>query len=323
MTTTFYKTVWGEGAVNCEKSVEKLKELLNDPVNFTPQRTHEWYEMRKKVLTASCFYDICVTGGATSTRILNEKLFPDMFPRQEFIYSLPLFHGCRCESVANSYYEYITGTSIHNFGLIVSKKETYIAASPDGINNKGILVEFKCPYSRELIPGKVPLKYLYQIYGQLLSCELTRCDYVECIFKKQPTKETWLARKGIDKSILVFTHDIVEGVDDSKNWVAPFGCDLERMLDLAMQEVQLRLAKRTETERIQMYYITLTDFNLVPVTYDDEFVREYMLPNLKMTADKMKILKEPLKENMPKGKACKPPPLISAVEKNGKLTIVK
>jgi len=284
--TEFYRRFWGNEALSCKRSLATLGQLLCDPKNFVEQRTPEWYAMREHVLTASNYYDICVTRGNQAATIINEKLFPDQFPRKEFKFSYPLFHGCRCETAAQAFYEWYTGTKLHSFGLVVSKRSSYIASSPDGINNYGIMVEFKCPVSRAIEHGKVPIKYLYQIYGQLYACDLIRCDYVECIFDRAHNAQTWLDSPVTHKTILVFTQDVDKGVTDKDNWVASFDKTAEEQLADATEEIGRRFAIKTANERVVVYHLILSDHNIVKVEYDEKIVSN-LVRSVKEVADIM------------------------------------
>ena len=72
---------------------------------------------------------------------------------------------------------------VHIFGIIQNKNIEHFGASPDGITDLGIMVEIKCPFSRQIKKDFIPEKYYYQMQGQLAVCNLTECDYVECEFK--------------------------------------------------------------------------------------------------------------------------------------------
>jgi hypothetical protein len=71
------------------------------------------------------------------------------------------------------------GVAVHEFGLMRHPVHEFIGASPDGINDHGIMVEIKCPY-RRIIDGTVPDQYYTQMQLQLDVCDLDECDYFEC-----------------------------------------------------------------------------------------------------------------------------------------------
>lgn len=56
---------------------------------------------------------------------------------------------------------------------------SWIGASPDGITDCGSMVEIKCPYRRQIVPGHVPHHYYPQIQVQLEVCDLSLCYFVQ------------------------------------------------------------------------------------------------------------------------------------------------
>ncbi len=160
------------------KYKEKLTYLLNN--RGIEQRTEEWYETRKTLITASDFAQAVGQGKfATQKQFYQKKCG---YEEETFnAYSPPLKWGCMYEDIACKIYANRTKTKVHEFGLIKHPEIEYIGASPDGITENGIMLEIKCPYKRK-ITGEVPLQYYYQVQGQLDVCQLDECDYLECEF---------------------------------------------------------------------------------------------------------------------------------------------
>ncbi len=80
----------------------------------------------------------------------------------------------------------------------------------------GIMVEMKCPYKRKCT-NDVPEQYFLQIQGQLATCNLSHCDYVECYF------ETYNDMSEYDmmcKDMNTTNHGIIiEFMNESENYV--------------------------------------------------------------------------------------------------------
>ena len=92
-----------------------------------------------------------------------------------------------CKPVCQLVYERLRDARVEEFGLLRHAEHAFVGASPDGICDErsapelvGRLVEFKAPYSREIVPGAVPKKYLAQMQGQLEVTQMDLCDYLEC-----------------------------------------------------------------------------------------------------------------------------------------------
>ena len=156
-----------------------LKELVKQPI--IKQRTKEWFDARENRLTASDLHDA-----------IQEKKVSDMIAKKKakltkdntYYNSIkPLKWGTMFEPMASRIYSEVNGNvNIYEFGLVCDKQNEHFGASPDGINELGIMIEIKCPYSRKIVDGYIPEKYLMQIQGQLAVCNLNECDYIECMF---------------------------------------------------------------------------------------------------------------------------------------------
>lgn len=167
----------------------ELKVLLQLPL--MKQRTTEWFEARKTRLTASDLYD-AVKGGNVSIRLAKKKA--NIVVDNINYNAIPaLKWGTMFEPMATrSYSQKMNDINIHDFGLICDTDNKHFGASPDGINELGIMLEIKCPYSRKIMDGVIPDKYRMQIQGQLAVCKLKECDYIECIFKSIEDEEDYL-----------------------------------------------------------------------------------------------------------------------------------
>lgn len=158
--------------------IYQVQELIKLPQ--VPQRSPEWFDLRKNRLTASDLAQALGKGkfGNRETLVL-KKAFPDQFP---FVTAAPLKWGTMFEDMGmRCYKQNINNVKIHDFGLIPHTDINCFGASPDGITETGVMVEMKCPYCR-ICNNEIPEQYYLQIQGQLATCDLHYCDYVECYF---------------------------------------------------------------------------------------------------------------------------------------------
>jgi putative phage-type endonuclease len=156
-----------------------LKELVKQPI--IKQRTKEWFDARENRLTASDLHD-AIQDKKISDVIAKKKA---KITKDNFNYNSvkALKWGTMFEPMASRIYSEVNGNvNIYEFGLICDTQNEHFGASPDGINELGIMIEIKCPYSRKIVDDYIPDKYLMQIQGQLAVCNLNECDYVECMF---------------------------------------------------------------------------------------------------------------------------------------------
>lgn len=160
-----------------ERYKNQLQKLRKVPI--IKQRTHEWYEARKTRLTAS---DLDEAIKEKNLRLAKKKagVIKDT---TKYATIPPLKWGTMFEAMAiRCYSQARNDIQIFEFGLLPHNTLEHFGASPDGINELGIMIEIKCPYSREIIDNIIPHKYYMQIQGQLAVCELEECDYIECDF---------------------------------------------------------------------------------------------------------------------------------------------
>ena len=154
-----------------KQQVRRLKKIIQPE-----QRTPEWYINRENKITAS---DIATAIDKSKYQrdyvLLKKKVTKD----RKFITNRAIEWGIKYEEVAIKIYEYRNKTKITEYGCIPHPCFDWIGASPDGINDDGIMLEIKCPSSRE-ITGEVPYGYWCQMQTQLEVCELDRCDFLEC-----------------------------------------------------------------------------------------------------------------------------------------------
>lgn len=176
--------------INERKSIisayaKKLDNLLKIPIII--QKSQEWYDVRKNMITASDWAQALGEGKfGTQKELIKKKCQPLSSEKDK---NNPFFKwGNMFEDIAVKIYGVMQGVNVHNFGLISHPVNKWFGASPDGISNTGIMLEIKCPFRRKL-DGTVPRQYYYQIQGQLDVCDLMECDYFECEFKKYENEE--------------------------------------------------------------------------------------------------------------------------------------
>lgn len=98
-------------------------------------------------------------------------------PFKDTIYTL---HGKLYEPVATRFYSINKKSNINDFGLITHNKLKWLAASPDGITDDGVMLEIKCPLSRKIDKESIPFGYWLQTQIQMEVCDLDECDFLEC-----------------------------------------------------------------------------------------------------------------------------------------------
>ena len=161
-----------------QKKLENTVQILKDNPQ-APQRSEEWYAIRKTSIGASEIATVFNKNPFMSRNKLLLKKLDYKDPNEPNRVNSHCLHGIKYEEIANLCYSKYNKVFINEFGSIKDKHISCIAASPDGITDKGVMVEIKCPLSRAIfgIPG---LNYWHQMQQQLHVCELEKCDFVEC-----------------------------------------------------------------------------------------------------------------------------------------------
>jgi hypothetical protein len=163
------------------------------------QKTPEWYEFRYNLLSASNIWK-SLSSDAQRNSLIYEKCKPlNMFQSTNSMSNTETaFHwGIKYEPLTVMLYEYMYQTKVDDFGCIQHPLYKFIGASPDGINvdpsNKvrfGRMLEIKNIFNRE-ITGIPKEEHWVQTQGQMETCDLDKCDFVETRFKEYDSSESF------------------------------------------------------------------------------------------------------------------------------------
>lgn len=181
----------------------KVKRLRAKPQPL--QRSEEWFKSRQCRVTASeaasCLTkseDVCKTY-VNEFNLTNFKYNPNenlnpyekkeeyiikkcqgYFGESVFKDTIFTLWGKKYEEIACRLYTKLNNTNVIEFGLVAHGRLKWLAASPDGITEDGIMLEIKCPKSRKIDEKSPPLYYWIQTQIQLEVCDLDECDFFEC-----------------------------------------------------------------------------------------------------------------------------------------------
>jgi len=201
----FYATVIPErslsesiiiSAPNIQK-IEKQIEYLNN-IPQPEQRTKEWYEFRRNLLTASNAYK-AFENQNVQNQLIYEKCceIENKASFNPVNINTPFHWGQKYEPVSVMIYEDKYNTTIGDFGCIQHSIYSFLGASPDGINidksseRYGRMLEIKNIVNREIdgIPKK---EYWIQMQLQMETCNLDECDFLETMFQEYNSETEFL-----------------------------------------------------------------------------------------------------------------------------------
>ena len=177
--------------------IEKQIEFLNN-IPQPPQRTAEWYEFRRNLITASNAYK-AFENQCTQNQLIYEKCceITNKVSLYPININTPFHWGQKYEPISVMIYEDVYNTKIGDFGCIQHPTYYFLGASPDGINidktshRYGRMLEIKNIVNREIdgIPKK---EYWIQMQLQMETCNLDECDFLETMFKEYETEKEFL-----------------------------------------------------------------------------------------------------------------------------------
>ncbi|ESW30717.1 hypothetical protein PHAVU_002G176700 [Phaseolus vulgaris] len=173
-----------------------------------PQRSEEWFALRKDRLTTSTFSTaLGFWKGSRRLELWQEKVFASEAQIMEVSRNSAMAWGTVNEAVAIEQYKKITGNEVGSMGFAVHSKQSYdwLGASPDGVlgcSPDGGLLEVKCPYNKGkpeagLPWSTIPFYYMPQVQGQM---EIMDCEWVDLycwmpngstIFRVRREREYW------------------------------------------------------------------------------------------------------------------------------------
>lgn len=157
-----------------------LDEIRSRELSLGQSDDPQWFEVRKRKVTASIAAAIIGANKYQSANaVLLEKIGKGYGMNDRGLTAVR--HGLDNEPIAIAYYEEQTGKKVVSFGSIQDKIYEWLACSPDGITEDGILIEIKCPISRKIIPGEIPAHYLPQVQFSLHVLGLQKAHFVEFV----------------------------------------------------------------------------------------------------------------------------------------------
>lgn len=154
--------------------------LLERDRTSSEQRTAEWFARRRQKVTASL---IAAVVGKNRYESRAACLRKKVATTPERSGNEATAHGNKYEDEAIEHYERIYGTKVLRFGLMdsLNPDEQFLAGSPDGITQDGVLIEVKCPFRRTPVQGEVPEMYIYQVQCLMHILKLPTCHFIEYV----------------------------------------------------------------------------------------------------------------------------------------------
>lgn len=152
--------------------------MTNSCSNETLQRTDEWFEKRKRRITAS------IVGGimGVAPYMSRDDAMNILLGKSTFKGNSATDWGTFNEETARAQFELETGLKVENAPFV--EYEDWLGASPDGYVSDGALLEIKCPYLMRNGDGEFKSiddmpHYYYQMLTQMFCCGITKCYFYQ------------------------------------------------------------------------------------------------------------------------------------------------
>lgn len=144
----------------------RVVEILTLP--SIKQRTHRWFEERKKIVSATLAESVCLNPDqVVSSKLANVPSFT----------SAAMDKGTLYETPTKNLYSKLYNKVVYDVDLIIHPDYPHIGASPDGVTSDGINTEFKSVTSRAF--GALPPKYWAQTQVQMFVLNLYMTNFFE------------------------------------------------------------------------------------------------------------------------------------------------
>lgn len=139
------------------------------------QRTPEWYEARKNMLTAS---DVATVIGTNPYEKYDSLVRKKSYGENAFFGNAATAHGQEHEDNARLLFGKLYELDTWEVGLFRHNEHKWLGGSPDGIASDGSLIEIKCPLKRE-IKHYIPEYYYPQVQLCMEVLDRPKCYFIQ------------------------------------------------------------------------------------------------------------------------------------------------
>jgi hypothetical protein len=178
------------------------------------QKSKEWFAARNTRITAS--EASCCIPKIKEVTLTYEKLFNVNFNKYDATKNLSIYdtkedyiinkcrtfygenlfndnkytlHGKKYEEISCRLYRIVYNTPVIEFGLLPHPRLNWLAASPDGIDPNGIMLEIKNPSKMYTKPS---ITYFTQTQIQMETADLDFCDFLVCDVKEFDSEQEFI-----------------------------------------------------------------------------------------------------------------------------------
>jgi predicted phage-related endonuclease len=202
-------------------SIDKDLDNIQYNEDFVEKTKDEWHQQRLGKLTASRFEDLVTRDksgkkpGVAAMKYVYEKVAELLTNAPHIVTSQAMDWGNEMEAFARTKYTEITKNEVTQAGFFEYTEMS--GGSPDGLVDEDGIIEIKCPFNpanhiETIITNEVPVKYIYQIQGNLMVTDRKWCDYISYDPRVQePSLQIFIMRVHRDEEII---NEIKERIEE-------------------------------------------------------------------------------------------------------------
>lgn len=167
------------------RTLEHFEKRFGFPVVGAQQKSEIWYQLKLGVISASNASKVVAKKDSdTRATYMAELVAQICTGLMKEIDSFALEWGNTHEDAARSYYEFLTGDSVHELPFVFKDLTFREGCSPDGFVNDRKGAEIKCPYNsvhyvKFLIDDKIKPEYEWQYQFTLRVVGAQEWDFVQ------------------------------------------------------------------------------------------------------------------------------------------------
>jgi putative phage-type endonuclease len=217
--------------------------------NRITQLTKLWFTTRTRMITCS---DIAAVVGESPYNTRDDVFRKKTGQSRPFKGNTATRRGQDLEGEALDKYTLKSGKKVwpEDCGLLQHEEHHQIGGSPDGITTDGVVIEIKCPLSREIIPGVMPKLYKGQVQGLMAIANMEEAHFVQYrpagLWSEQVLDITVVKRDRVywawvEPQLLRFMADVTAFYDQKKLPIGTPMIDWSRDDPVARREQDLRV----------------------------------------------------------------------------------
>lgn len=308
--------------------LSRVKQLLT--LDQPAQRSEEWFEIRKSRITAS-EYSSCIKYDEYLQNLMKNNILkinkslklnaPSCSSYKSRIRFLGIKSGIiespftnnkycewgkKYEEIATRIYQHLYNVKVYEFGLLQHPHIDFLAASPDGISEDGIMLEIKCPFTDRDI-GAPKIDYWMQMQLQMEVANLHYCDFLDMRIREYSREQYMNDNVSTYKGLILIIRKGNQSSLSDNYWNNEFNYfypDFQKTEDEQIDEINRFIKEEIIEKKVELNkfifgeyqamikYWYVEDYRNTRIARDKWWFYVYALPQLKEAHKLIKYYKD-------------------------------